>query len=92
MTFLRPIFLVVSGASAGAAAVGAGNRPGQTATTAGLDAANQATPVATTIGANISLRPALTSAGRNLTAEKTPAACDFQMVLRIRGEMGGLYD
>jgi hypothetical protein len=91
MTILLPLFRIVSGAPAGAAAGGAGNRPGSAATTADLDA-DQATPVATTIGANTNLRPALTSAGRKLTAKQKPAVCDFQLVVRIRGEMGGLYD
>jgi hypothetical protein len=92
MTILLLIFLVARGAAAGAAAGGVGNRTGPAATTADLDAANQATPVATTTGANTNLRPALTNAGRKLTAQPRPAASDFQVVLRICGEMGGLYD
>jgi len=91
MTFL--LLLHIGSAAACGVARGAVDRSGTAATTTDPSATNQATPVTTTTGTNTNrLWPAPTSAGHSLTAQPEPAACDFQVVPRICGEIGGVYD
>ena len=68
--------------------------PGLAATTADFNTNNQPRRATTTASANTTnhRRPATTSAGRNFTAEPRGSACDSRAILRLCGDMGGLYD
>jgi len=107
MTILLLLLSLLAGGAAHLGAVGAtANQsrlaattvsttvPGPAATTADFNTNNQPRLAATTASANIRNQrgPATTSAGRNFTAHPRGAACDSQVIFRICGETGGLYD
>lgn len=84
MTVPSHFFLVAGRAAVGGATGDSVDQLRPTETTADLNTASHVPPGATTPGANTSqFRPAPTSAGRNLTAQPKPVACDFQLILGI---------